>query len=77
MRQIAALTELMTSTELAVRGTKLGNATTGAVTEDDLGNFYGPRSYTKLIKKARTSQVTSSARRAVAKVTSCPEDTGN
>jgi hypothetical protein len=65
----------MTSTEPAVRGTESGNATTGAATEDDSGNGFGPRSYTKLIKKARTSQVTSSERRAVAKVASRPEDT--
>jgi len=68
----------MTCTELAVRGgTESGNVTTGAVTEDDSGNAFCPRSYTKLIKKARTSQVTSSARRAVAKVASRPEDTGS
>jgi hypothetical protein len=68
----------MTSTELAVRGgTESENVTTGAVTEDDSGNAFGPRSYTKIIKKARTSQVTSLARRAVAKVASRPEDTGS
>ena len=68
----------MTSTDIVVRGTESGNATTsGAATEDKSGNAFGPRSYSKVIKKARTSQVTSSARRTVAKVASCPEDTGS
>ena len=59
----------MTSTDIVVRGTESGNATTsGAATEDKSGNAFGPRSYSKVIKKARTSQVTSSARRTAAKV---------
>jgi len=66
----------MTSTNLVVQETALGNATT-AVSEDDLGNAFGPRSYTKVVKKARTSQVTSFARRTVAKVARCPKDTGS
>ena len=41
-RQIAALTKLMTSTELAARGVESGSATT-PVTEDDSGNAFGPR----------------------------------
>jgi hypothetical protein len=45
--------------------------------EDDSGNAFGPRSYAKVIKKARTSQRSSSARHTVAKVASRPEDTGS
>ena len=66
----------MTSTKLAVRGAELGSATT-PVTKDNSGNVFGPRSYNKLIKKARMLQVTSLARRTVAKVASRPEDTGS
>jgi hypothetical protein len=43
---------LMTSTELAVcGGTESGNGTTGAVTEDDSDNAFGPRSYTKSLRR--------------------------